>query len=114
EGVGLHGPVGGDDTVWMHVVLARDPLDEPRIAGRGAVGERARGVALEGGLRGGAQAVDVDDVERGGAAREGDVGELSHRPPHDSRCRYTRVPRISTAISDTCVGLRPTRTPLAS
>jgi hypothetical protein len=59
-------------------VLRGDPLEQVRIAGRGAIGERAGRIALEGALRGGLEVLDRDDVERGGAASERDVGELSH------------------------------------
>jgi hypothetical protein len=44
-------------------VLLRDPLEEARVAGRGAIRERACGVVLEGALGGELEVVDGDDVE---------------------------------------------------
>ena len=81
ERVRLHRAVGGHEAIRLDAVLRGDPLEQVRIAGRGAVRERARGVALEGALRRGAQVVHGDDVERRGAARERDVGQLGHEPP---------------------------------
>ncbi len=84
ERVGLHRAVRGDDAVRRDVVLRGDPLEEARVPGGRAVGERARGIALEGGLRGGAQVIHGDDVERRSAASEGDVRELGQPADHDS------------------------------
>ena len=70
ERIRLHRAVGGHDLLRLDAVLRGDPLEQRRIARRGAVGERARRVALEGALGGGLQIVDGDDVERRRAASE--------------------------------------------
>ncbi len=91
EGVGLHRPVRGDEPVRLDVVLLRQPLEQARVAGRGSVGAHAARIALEGAVGGGAQLVDRDDVERGCAARQRDVGELGHRMRHDTYGFESRV-----------------------
>ena len=74
ERVGLHRAVGDEDPLGRDAVALGDPLAQRHVADRGAVGGHARRVVGERPLSGGAQAVDVDDVERRGAAGEGDRG----------------------------------------
>ncbi len=74
ERVGLHRAVGDEHALGLDAVAVGDPRAQARVADGGAVGGRARGVALEGAHGGVAQALDVDDVERRRAAREGDRG----------------------------------------
>ena len=66
------------------------------------------GVLVERELRGLAQPLHVDDVERRRAPGEGD------RVPWPRRYRVERRRRSSAAISATSVGVWPTRTPRAS
>ena len=88
-----------------------DPLPQRRVADRGPVGGHPAGVGGEGAVGGGAQAFDIDDVERWGAAGEGDrLGDGGH----GARGSYAAVPSNDTASSATSVGERPTRTPLIS
>ena len=70
ERVGLHRAVGHEHALGLDAVAVGDPGAQPRIADRGAVGGRAGRVALERAHGRVAQALDVDDVERGRAARE--------------------------------------------
>jgi hypothetical protein len=81
ERVGLHGAVGDQHLVDLDAVMLGDPLAQRHVADGGAVGRRSRRIALEGGLCGLAQALGVHDVERGGAAGEGD------RVGHGARIR---------------------------
>ena len=74
ERVRLHRAVGDEHPLGLDAVAVGDPAAQPRVADRGAVGGRARRVALERAHGRVAQPVDVDDVERRGAAREGDRG----------------------------------------
>ena len=74
ERVGLHRAVGDEHALGLDAVAVGDPAAQARVADRGAVCGRARRVALERAHGRVAQALDVDDVERRGAAREGDRG----------------------------------------
>ena len=96
ERVRLHRAVGGEGPVRLDAVLRGDPLEQVRVAGRGAVRERARRVALERALSGGLQVIDGDDVERRGAARERDVGELRHDRPLTITRALGAVTRVRT------------------
>ena len=64
ERVGLHRAVGDEHLLRGDAVLLGDPLAQRHVADRRAVGDRAARVVVEGALRGLAQALDVDDVER--------------------------------------------------
>ena len=81
ERVGLHRSVRRDHLRRLHAVLVRDPLDERPVPGGGAVGERATGVLGEGAVRGGAEVLNGDDVERRCAPGEGDGGWSAHGAP---------------------------------
>ncbi len=72
ERVRLHRPVGHEHPLGLDAVQVRDPRTQTGIADGGAIGRRAGRVALECAHGGTAQALHVDDVERGCAAREGD------------------------------------------
>ena len=72
ERVGLHRAVGGDHLLAIDAVTFGDPVAQGAVAARGPVRERALRIAREGSLGGGAEVVDRDDVERGGAAGERD------------------------------------------
>jgi hypothetical protein len=95
ERVGLHRAVGDQHLLDLDAVLLGDPLAQRDVAHRRAVGERARRIVLERALRGLAQALGVDDVERRGAPGEGDGG--GHGPqdgtgPQSSRWRSRHSP----------------------
>ena len=90
ERVRLHRAVGGEDAIRLDAVLRGDPLEQVRIAGRGAVRERARRITLEGALRSGPQVVDGDDVERRGAARS-EMFVSSATSRHDTGAATVRV-----------------------
>ena len=77
ERVGLHRAVGDDDLRGVDAVLVGDPLAQRAVADGGAVGRGAGRIALEGAHGGGLEALHVDDVERRGAAGEGD--HVRHR-----------------------------------
>ena len=70
ERVRLHRPVGHDHLLGRHLMALGDPRSQRRIADRRAVGGHPAGVLGKCGLRGGAQTLHVDDVERRGAACE--------------------------------------------
>ena len=80
EGIGLHRAVGGEHLLALHAVALGDPVAERAVAAGRAVRERALRIGVEGGLRGRAEILDGDDVERGRAAGEGDRRGL-HREP---------------------------------
>ena len=74
ERVRLHRAVGHQHLLDGHAVLLGDPLAQRHVADARAVRRRPGGVVLEGELRGLAQALHVDDVERRRPAGEGDRG----------------------------------------
>ncbi len=74
ERVRLHRPVRHQHPLGLDAVAVGDPAAQARVADRRAVRGRARRVALERAHGRVAQAVDVDDVQRRGAAGEGDRG----------------------------------------
>ncbi len=74
ERVGLHRAVGDQHALGLDAVAVGDPAAQARVADGRAVCGRARRVALERAHGRVAQALDVDDVQRRGAAREGDRG----------------------------------------
>ena len=72
ERVGLHRAVRDEHALGLDAVAVGDPSAQARVADRRAVGGRAGRVALERAHGRVAQPLDVDDVERRRAAREGD------------------------------------------
>ena len=74
ERVGLHRAVGHEHLLDLDAVLLRDPLAQRHVADRRAVRRRPGRVVVERELRGLAQALDVDDVERRRPTGEGDRG----------------------------------------
>ena len=72
ERVGLHRAVGDEHLLGLDAELLGDVLAQRDVADRRAVGGDAAGVALEGAVGSVLQPVDVDDVQRRCAAREGD------------------------------------------
>ena len=83
EGVRLHRAVRGHDAVGLDAVLRRDPLEQVRIAGRGAVGERARRIALERALRGGRRS-STAMMSSDGAPRASEMLVSSATRRHDT------------------------------
>ncbi len=79
ERVRLQRAVRDEHPLGLHAVLVRDPGAQARIADRRTVGGGAGRVALEGPHGGVAQALHIDDVERRGAAGEGDRGACGGR-----------------------------------
>ena len=65
-------PLVTSTSLGLDAVPVGDPRAQARVADRRAVGGRAGGVAVERAVGGVAQPLHVDDVERWGAAREGD------------------------------------------
>ena len=111
ERVGLHRAVGDEHLLDGDAVLLGDPLAQRHVADRRAVRDRPAGILLEGELRGLAQPLHVDDVERRRAPGERDrVGHGLRRYALSGRAS----PRCRPAISATSVGVWPTRTPRAS
>ena len=74
ERVRLHRAVRDEHPLGLDAVAVGDPGAQARVADRRAVRGRARRVAVERAHRRVAQALHVDDVERGRAAGEGDRG----------------------------------------
>src|SRR5918992_1914886 len=81
ERVGLHGAVRSHGSVRLDALLVGDPLEQARVAGRRSVREGPTRVALEGPVGRRAKLVDGDDVKRGSAAGERDIGQLGHEAP---------------------------------
>jgi hypothetical protein len=70
ERVRLQRTVGDQHLLLVHAVALRDPLAQWRVAGRRAVtGDRHR-IQVERAVRGGLEAIDVNDVQRRGAPGE--------------------------------------------
>ena len=78
ERVGLHRAVGDQHPLGLDLVALGDPFAQRHVPDRRPVGGDAGRVLVERLLRGGAQSVDVDDVQGRGAAGEGD--RVSHAP----------------------------------
>jgi hypothetical protein len=74
EGVGLHRAVGDQHVLDRDAVFLGDPPAQRHVADRRPVAGHPRRVAVEGRDGGLLEALDVDDVGRRGAAREGDHG----------------------------------------
>ena len=72
ERVGLHRAVGDDHVRRLDAVLLGDPRAQRRVADGRAVRGRAAGVVGERAGGGVLESLDVDDVERGRSAGEGD------------------------------------------
>ena len=88
ERVGLHRAVGDEHLVDVDAVLLGDPLAQRHVADRGAVRGGAGGVVGEGALRGLAEALHVDDVERRRAPGEGDRGHAAQDTCRASRSSF--------------------------
>jgi len=72
EGVRLHRAVGDQHLLRGDAMTPGDPFAQRLVPDRGSIGGHARGVLRERGGRGGLEPLDVDDVQRGRTAGEGD------------------------------------------
>ena len=79
ERVGLHRAVGDEHLLGRDAVALGDPRAQRQVADRGAVGGHAARIVGERLVGGGAQAIDVDDVERRRAAGKRDRGDVGRR-----------------------------------